>query len=134
MKNKKLISRDEANRENWKRSDKEHNEIFPSMLTDLSSLKLKRVNVVTGDRNNHYSSDIKENSFYLVGDNGIWYVSKPSKLFHGGWSFNTGWSSVPLGMVDFLFEIKNLANYDPSPLGRVVADFDEYGDLIHDDE
>lgn len=130
---KKLITRDEANAENWRRSDKTHDEIFPSMFTDLKSLKLKRINVVTGDRNNHKSSEVKENSFYLVGDNGKWFISKPSKMISGGWQFDVGWSSVYLGMVDFLFEIKNLPEYEGNPLGYVSADFDEYGDRIYNE-
>lgn len=131
---KKLITRDEANAENWKRHDETHNNIFPSMFTDLKSLTLKRINVVTGDRNKHQSSEINENSFYLVGDNGRWFISKPSKLNHGGWEFEVGWSRVYLGMVDFLFEIKNLPEYEGNPLGYVSADFDEYGDRIHDED
>ncbi len=130
---KKLITRDDANAENMRRSDEMHDVIFPAMFTDLKSLKLKRINVVTGDRNNHKCEEIKEDSFYLVGDNGRWFISKPSRLNNNGWQFDVGWSHVYLGMVDFLFEIKNLTGYDGNPLGWVSADFDEYGDRIHDE-
>lgn len=133
MKTKKnLVTTEKANRVNWKRFDKEHNLIFPSMLTELKSLKLRRISTITGYRNNNESNEVDENKYYLVGYNGTWKVSKAYK-YHGGWEFDIGHYHTGLGMVDFLFEISNLEEYENKPLGRLQSDYDEYGDLIREE-
>ena len=129
MKSKKIITENDANRENWKRHDKEHNVVFPSMLTGLRSLMIKRIDIRTEDRNNHEHTDVKENKFYLVGHAGRWTISKPKRTYHdNGWEFNVGHYYMGLGMIDFLFEIKNLPEYKENPLGRVEPTDDEYED------
>lgn len=131
---KKLRTREEANKINWERSDREHNEIFPKMLTDLKSLKLKRIDVVTGDRNNHKSDLLKKGTFYLVGYSGQWTISKALRMRDGDWEVQTRSYSIGIGMVDFLFEIKSLSEYESEPLGRVESSYDEFGDLIDDED
>ena len=119
------LSRDDANRINWKRSDREHNEVFPSMFTDLKSLKLKRISTKTGNRNNDKSKDIKRDANYLVGYSGRWTISQPYGNMEKGWEFNVGHYTMGLGMIDFLFEIKNLPEYKDDPLGRVKPSIED---------
>jgi len=123
---KRPMTRDRANRINWKRSDKEHNVVFPSMFRDLKSLKLKRISTFTGDRNNHKTEELKADKLYLVGYDGRWFISRAYASIDESWYFNLHHYNMGIGMIDFVFET-NLEDYDGEPLGRVsYKDDDEY--------
>lgn len=135
MGKRKLRTRDQVNRLNWKRYDRERQEIFPAMFTDMKSLKLKRIDLRREDRNNHEHNEVKEGKHYLFGYSSRWHVAKAERNYHKtGWQFYVGWGNVDLGWLEFLFEIVgDLPSYDDNPLGRVEHDFDEYGEIIREE-
>jgi len=117
---KKVISEEQANRENWKRYDLERNVEYPKMLPDLKSLELKRIDLRHKNRNNHESKEIRLGNWYLVGYSGAWKISKAKRNYWDtGWEFFIGSHFIDLRSIDILFEIENMPTYTSCPLGRV---------------
>jgi hypothetical protein len=117
----KYKSDKEINKENLKRWQEESN-YFSKLLPDLKSLKLKRIDI-TGDRNDSKHPDIDKMKWYLLCDNGCWWLTRPSEQWYG-WVFPIGWSSIQLRHIDILFEIE-LPIIPKNPLGRVPYPEDE---------
>lgn len=117
----KKRSDNDISRINFKRSDKEHSEVFPSMFLDMKSLKLKRIPNWNGDRNNHKSNLINAKSYYLVGYNGTWHLCKARKAYQReDWEFDLKYYNIGLSHLDFVFEIvSDITDYDDKPLGRL---------------
>ncbi len=111
----------DVSRINLKRSDKEHAEVFPSMLLDMKSLKLKRIHNWNGDRNNHKSDAIRKNTYYLVGYSGHWHLCKAHKAYQReDWEFDLKHYSIGFSQLDFIFEVvSGLEDYNDKPLKRL---------------
>jgi hypothetical protein len=113
----------EINRENFRRSDMERNVLYPAMLTTLSSLSLRRIDITSDDRNNHECLDITADKHYLIGYCGNWKLTKAKRNFLiGGWEFYIGWGYIPLRSIDIIFEIENMPTYQYKPAGRLPYD------------
>jgi hypothetical protein len=115
----------EIQKDNWNRWMQEP-EVFYTLLQDFNSINVKRIDI-RGDRNDHQSDLIKNNQYYLCGEDGKWFISKAYKTGYG-WVFNPGYLNTQLRNLDFLFEI-DLPEIPKTPLGRIpIIDEAKWGD------
>jgi hypothetical protein len=107
----------EACSENIKRANKEL-----SMWNDLdgiTSLGWKRIPIVAKDINDHEHPDIKTNTFYLVCDDGVWFMGKFTRNY-----WNTGWEIYKgyrrsLGSLSMIYELSGIPEIPKELIPRV---------------
>lgn len=103
--------------ENIKRANEELS--MWNSLGGIIDLGLKRIPIVAKDINDHEHPDIKKNTYYMVCEDGRWFMGKFTRNY-----FNTGWEiyytyNHSLGSLSMIYELSGIPEVPKELIPRV---------------